>query len=179
MINEVTAERWKQIKEIFDEAAELDPLERVQYLDSACLKDNELRQAVEKMLAVEDDAELFLEESPVGSLERSNPQEFSNQDLGSYKLVKEIGHGGMGRVFLAERNDQEFKKKVAVKIVKRGMDTDDILRRFRHERQILAQLEHPNIAHLIDGGTTKDGLPFFVMEYVEGEDIISYSESNN
>lgn len=178
MLKEVTAERWKQIKEIFDEAAELNKSAQVQYLDSACSEDTDLRQAIEKMLAVENDAESFLEESPLETLEKSNQEELSNQHLGSYKLLKEIGRGGMGRVFLAERYDKEFKKKVAVKIVKRGMDTDDILRRFRHERQILAQLEHPNIAHLIDGGTTEDGLPYFVMEYVEGEDIISYSDSH-
>ena len=179
MLKQVAAERWKQIKEIFDEAAELGESERVQYLDSACFADADLREAVEKMLAIDDESESFLEESPLEILEKSHEESLLNQQIGSYKLLKEIGRGGMGAVYLAQRDDDEFEKKVAVKIVKRGMDTDDILRRFRHERQILAGLEHPNIARLIDGGTTTDGLPYFVLEYVEGEDIISYSNSQN
>jgi eukaryotic-like serine/threonine-protein kinase len=179
MSPENSAERWKQIKEIFDEAVELPSVERAQYLESVCQGDLDLREAVEKMLVIDDESSTFLEESPLEILEKSNQEELTNQHLGSYKLLKEIGRGGMGAVFLAERNDKEFEKKVAIKIVKRGMDTDDILRRFRHERQILASLEHPNIARMIDGGTTKDGLPYFVMEYIEGADIISYSDSNS
>src|SRR5204863_9694351 len=88
--------------------------------------------------------------------------------VGSYRVVREVGRGGMGAVYLAERADSAFHKRVAVKVVKRGMDTDFILRRFRHERQILASFDHPNIARLLDGGTTEEGLPYFVMEYVEG-----------
>ena len=83
--------------------------------------------------------------------------------VGIYELVKEIGRGGMGAVYLAERADGEFRQRVAVKLVKRGTDTDFVLNRFRHERQILASLEHPFIARLLDGGTTDDGLPYFVM----------------
>src|ERR671932_1486707 len=97
--------------------------------------------------------------------------------VGSYRIVREVGRGGMGAVYLAERVDSAFHKRVAVKVVKRGMDTDFILRRFRHERQILASFDHPNIARLLDGGTTDDGLPFFVMEYIEGSPVYRYSDA--
>jgi non-specific serine/threonine protein kinase/serine/threonine-protein kinase len=91
--------------------------------------------------------------------------------------VREIGHGGMGTVFLAIRADEQFKKRVAIKVVRRGMDTEAVLRRFRQERQILAGLEHPNIARLLDGGNTEDSLPYLVMEYVEGEPVTTWCES--
>ena len=91
-------------------------------------------------------------------------------------MLREIGHGGMGQVYLAVRADDEYKKRVALKIVKRGMGTQNIVRRFRNERQILAGLDHPNIAKLLDGGTTEDGLPYFVMEYVEGKPITDYCD---
>jgi TolB-like protein/Tfp pilus assembly protein PilF/tRNA A-37 threonylcarbamoyl transferase component Bud32 len=97
--------------------------------------------------------------------------------LGVYVLTKEIGRGGMGAVYLAERADGEFRQRVALKVIKRGMDTDFIVRRFRNERQILASLDHQNIARLLDGGTTDDGLPFFVMEYIEGAPVYSYSDA--
>src|SRR4029434_3458599 len=87
------------------------------------------------------------------------------------RLLKELGGGGMGTAYLAARADDEFQKNVAIKLIKRGMDTDAVLKRFRHERQILADLDHSNIARLLDGGTTAEGLPYFVMEYVDGEPI--------
>lgn len=98
--------------------------------------------------------------------------------LGNYKIVKEIGRGGMGTVYLAERADEQYEKRVAIKLIKRGMDTESVLRHFRNERQILASFDHPNIAHLFDGGTSGEGLPYFVMEYVEGVPIDRYSYSN-
>jgi non-specific serine/threonine protein kinase/serine/threonine-protein kinase len=97
--------------------------------------------------------------------------------VGAYRLVRELGHGGMGTVYLAVRDDDAFHKRVALKILRRGMDTDAIVRRFRTERQILAGLDHPNIAHLLDGGTTADGLPYLVMEYVEGVALGTYAET--
>src|SRR5262249_36142636 len=89
-----------------------------------------------------------------------------------------IGRGGMGEVYRAERDDEHYRQQVAIKIVKRGMDTDFILRRFRNERQILAGLEHPNIARLLDGGATEEGLPYYVMEYIEGRPIDEYCDTN-
>ncbi len=96
--------------------------------------------------------------------------------LGPYRLIREIGHGGMGSVYLGVRDDDAFQKRVAIKVLKRGMDTESIVRRFRHERQILAGLKHPFIAGLLDGGTTPDGRPYFAMEYVEGQPIADYCE---
>ena len=88
--------------------------------------------------------------------------------MGAYVIVRELGRGGMGTVFLAERADGQFEKQVAIKILNRGADTAEILRRFRAERQILARLDHPNIARLLDAGTTNDGLPYFIMDYIVG-----------
>ncbi len=99
--------------------------------------------------------------------------------VGPYRLIREIGRGGMGTVFLGARDDDAFHKRVAIKVLKRGMDTDAIVRRFRNERQILAGLEHPHIAGLLDGGTTPDGLPYFAMEYVEGQSITDYCETHD
>src|SRR5262245_8204323 len=98
--------------------------------------------------------------------------------IGPYKLIREIARGGMGAVYLAARADEEYRKQVAIKIVKRGMDTEAIVRRFRKERQILAGLDHPNIARLLDGGTTEDGLPYFVLEYVEGLPLDTYCDTH-
>jgi non-specific serine/threonine protein kinase/serine/threonine-protein kinase len=97
--------------------------------------------------------------------------------IGAYRLIRELGRGGMGTVYLAVRSDDAFQKRVAIKVLKRGMDSEAIVRRFRNERQILASLEHPYIASLLDGGTTADGLPYFAMEYVEGHTIVDYCEA--
>src|SRR5215813_4069565 len=99
--------------------------------------------------------------------------------LGNYQIVKEIGRGGMGSVYLAERADEQYQKRVAIKLIKRGMDTDSVLRHFRNERQILAGFDHPNIARLFDGGTTENGLPYFVMEFVEGLPIDEYCNQHS
>ena len=96
--------------------------------------------------------------------------------VGPYRIERELGRGGMGTVYLAERDEPGLRKTVAIKVVRRGMDTEVVLRRFRTERQILAALEHPGIARFYDGGTTEDGLPYFVMEYVPGEDLLSYCD---
>src|SRR5438876_7731635 len=93
------------------------------------------------------------------------------QFIGPYQIVQSMGEGGMGIVYLATRADREFKKHVAIKVIRKGMDSTEIVSRFRRERQILAALEHPNIARLLDGGTTEEGLPYFVMEYVQGRPL--------
>jgi non-specific serine/threonine protein kinase/serine/threonine-protein kinase len=99
--------------------------------------------------------------------------------IGPYRLIREIGRGGMGTVYLAGRSDDAFQKRVALKVLKRGMDTDAIVRRFRNERQILASLDHPFISGLLDGGTTPDGLPYFAMEFVEGHPIDEYCDAQH
>lgn len=171
---------WERIETIFLEAADL-PRDRQQaFLDQACAGDAGLRREVQSLLdsdrksgekitrAVEDEAQSLFGLSPV-----------VGSRLGAWRVVREIGRGGMGAVYLATRDDDQFQKTVAIKLVKRGMDTADVQRRFHHERQILAALDHPNIARLIDAGASADGRSFFVMEYVEGQPIDTYCRDHS
>lgn len=186
-------ELWAQIEEIFHAALDLPPDERTAFIETQCAGDAKLRGEVEKLINRHEKESKFLE-SPVWSdrqllkstlkqrialsLEREvgeAGESLNGQTIGAYRLSKELGRGGMGVVYLAERVDG-FRQQVAVKIVKRGMDTDFILRRFRQERQVLAALNHANIARLLDGGTTEDGRPFLVMEYIEGLPIDRYCD---
>jgi serine/threonine protein kinase/tetratricopeptide (TPR) repeat protein len=172
----VTPERWQQIKIVLEGALDREEAERTAFLDAACEGDDELRREVESLVASEPELGDFIE-TPVF---RIRPEEdvplAAGQRIGAYRVVRELGRGGMGSVYLAERADEEFEQRVALKLVRRGMDTDEIVRRFRSERQILAHLDHPNIAKLFDGGTTEDGRPYFLMEYVEGQPIDEYCD---
>ena len=173
-------DNWDRVQEIFLQAVDLCPAERSQVLDSACGDDDGLRQEIESLLQEDAAAEAALDtviRTEAASVLEEEPLS-AGVRLGAYRVIEEIGRGGMGSVYLAERDDDEYHKQVAIKVVKRGMDTEEVLRRFRNERQILAGLEHPYIAHLIDGGTTPDGRPFFVMEKVDGEPINVYSTSH-
>jgi serine/threonine protein kinase/Tol biopolymer transport system component/Tfp pilus assembly protein PilF len=178
----MTPERWKKVEEVFESALERSPDERGGYLAEACGGDESLRGQVETLLQSYEKAGSFIE-APVlapdaaRTLVDEHSPAMIGRRVGSYKLVREIGRGGMGSVYLAVRADDEFQKRVAIKLIKRGMDTDFIIRRFRNERQILASLDHPYVARLLDGGTTEDGLPYFVMEYVEGQPIHFYSDT--
>jgi eukaryotic-like serine/threonine-protein kinase len=166
---------WEQIENIFQEAADLPAQQQAAFLDRACLDNPELRREVQSLLdsdrksgekitrAVEDEAQSLFGLPPI-----------IGSRLGSYRVVREIGRGGMGAVYLAVRDDDQYQKNVAIKLVKRGMDTAEVLGRFQHERRILAGLDHAYIARLIDGGTAPDGRPFFVMDYVEGQSIDTY-----
>src|SRR5205085_1986310 len=143
----------------------------------------DIRAQVEYLLACDEQANDFIE-TPVLSLaaqvfEAQDSEPIEGNRIGAYKILREIGRGGMGTVYLAVRDDDEYERQVAIKLIKRGMDTDLVLRRFRNERQILAHLDQPNIAKLHDGGTTKDGRPYFVMEYIEGMPITEYCELHN
>ena len=111
-----------------------------------------------------------------GSSRTRKPDRLVGQTIGHWEILKRIGSGGMGAVYLARRADRQYEQQVAIKLIKRGMDTEAMLRRFRNERQILAGFDHPNIARLLDGDTTDDGLPYFVMEYVEGLPIDEYCD---
>jgi len=166
---------WKRIQSLFLEAVDLCPEERARFLDTACPDDAEIRRQVESLLAHDGaDARRIEEalEDTAQSLLAS--EDVTGKRLGAWRVLREIGRGGMGAVYLATRDDDQFQKRVAIKVVKRGMDTAELLRRFRRERQILANLDHPYIARLIDGGSTPDGRPFLVMEYVEGRPIDVY-----
>ena len=174
------ADNWERIEEIFFEAADLSASERAKFLDRACEGDAVLRLEVESLLQEDSTAEVSLEtaiRAEAAAMLADEPL-LAGDRLGAYRVIEEIGRGGMGSVYLAERDDDEYHKRVAIKVVKRGMDTDEVLRRFRHERQILAVLEHPYIARLMDGGTTRDGRPFFVMEKVKGEPINVYCSNH-
>jgi eukaryotic-like serine/threonine-protein kinase len=173
-------ERWSQIEGLFLEAMEMPPAERVRFLDKACNGDEALRREVNSLLENDAPNSPLLQQSLPsitdlrGGSGSSSPSNMEGRRIGVYRLVRLLGHGGMGSVHLAVRDDEQFHKEVAVKILKRGMDTDFMLGHFRQERQILANLEHPFIARLIDGGATDDGLPFFVLEYVDGLPITRY-----
>jgi serine/threonine protein kinase len=167
-------EQWQKLEEIFQTAADLPPDGQTAYLDAACRGDSELRHEVEAMLAV----------SPLGFLEsviaaeadelaEEEPDPLIGTWFGPYRIDGLLGRGGMGAVYRAFREDDQFRKEVAIKVIPRMLAGPDVVARFRSERQILANLEHSNIARLLDGGT-KDGIPYLVMEYVEGVPITQY-----
>lgn len=172
---------WRRVREIF-EAALTRPLDdRETFLAEACGDDLELRREVVALLASHDSAATFLENpavsrtnGPSAKARPDTPDSMVGRVIGPYLIESCIGHGGMGSVYIARRADRAFERRVAIKMIRRGMDTDIVIQRFEHERQILASLDHPHIARLYDGGTTPDGMPYFVMEYVEGEPITDY-----
>lgn len=176
-------DRWKQVREVLDHAIALPDSERTSFLNSACAGDLELRAEVESLLSSHEKAgSIFLQNPPV-DLKSALPEPARSADrvgrrVGVYQIMEEIGHGGMGEVYRAVRADGQFDKQVAIKLVRVGLDTASVLERFRHERQILASLDHPNIARLHDGGTTEDGIPYLVMELIEGIPIDQYCEDH-
>lgn len=176
----MNTERWQRINDIFLAVCDESPEKRVTILDAMCEGDDELKSEVLALLHADvKDATLLDGEiqQSINHLFEELPELPAPEQIGPYKVVSELGRGGMGVVYRVERGDNEYKKSMALKLVKRGMDTDEILKRFRHERQILASLEHPNIARLYDGGATEDGRPYLVMEYVEGEPITQYCDN--
>ncbi len=171
----MSPEFWEQVQIVVDESLCLAAQDRAAFLDKACAGKLELKKEVDSLLAGAEEAVDFIED-PVFSLHTGRSADSAAEGrVGAYKIRHQVGSGGMGSVYLASRAD-DFEKSVAIKILKRGMDTDEIVRRFEHERQILANLDHPNISKLLDGGTTGDGLPYFVMERVEGEPIDRYCD---
>ena len=174
----MTKERWQQVKAVLDGALERTGAERMAFLAATCQGDEELRNEVDSLLASEAKAEDFIE-TPIFRIWKEDEKPLAEgQRIGAYRIVREAGRGGMGAVYLAERADEEFRRQAAIKLVRRGMDTDEIVRRFRAERQILANLDHPNVARLLDAGTTEDGRPYFVMEWVEGRPIDEYCDAH-
>jgi len=160
--------RWPRICAIFDAAQALAPGERPALLDRECGSDGDLRRQVELLLEAEE-AERRLESADMSIAKGAA--------IGPYRLQEEVGRGGMGTVWRAERADGEFQQTVAVKLIKRGMDTNEVIRRFAQERQILSRLDHPNIARLLDGGSTEEGRPYLVMEFIEGRPLVEYCEA--
>ena len=170
-------DRWARIRELFQEAAGLPASAREAFLETACAGDRELQVEVESLLAAGDQAQSFLSRAVgAAAADVADGPSYVGRRLGAYSVTRELGRGGMGAVYLAVRADDEYRKHVAVKVIRAGADDPDIRRRFRIERQILANLEHPNIARLLDGGTSDDDLPYVVMEYVDGEPLDVYCD---
>jgi eukaryotic-like serine/threonine-protein kinase len=173
--------QWQRLKTIVADALEqTGPADRPGFVRRSCRGDEELLRNAESLLA---EAEALLAESddPFEQCAENATRTLWSEDpsalgkrVGAYTLIREIGRGGMGTVYLAYRADGAFEKQVAIKVLKRGTDTDEVLARFDAERRILARLDHPHIARLLDAGSTADGLPYFVMEYVEGQTVTRY-----
>jgi serine/threonine protein kinase len=181
--------RWQRIEALFDDALERDPQERAAWVKEQAGTDEELARQVMEMLKASGEAATFLESTNRSDLENAlarmasaveeDTREGSDPErAGPYRLIRKLGRGGMGQVYLGVRDDEAYKRYVAVKVIRRGMDTEDILKRFRVERRILASLNHPGIAQLLDGGSTEEGVSYFVMEYVDGESITKYCDEH-
>lgn len=173
----MTPERWHKIEEIYQTVIDLPPAERAGRLTQFCADDTALRREIEALLAEDETADEFLQapiQEAASTLQFRHDDELVGQDIGPYHIRRLLGQGGMGAVYLAERADDEYYRQVALKIVRRGLDSRFVLKRFRVERQILATLAHPNIAQLLDGGTTASGLPYLVMEYIDGQPLTEY-----
>jgi eukaryotic-like serine/threonine-protein kinase len=171
--------RWQRLKSILADVLEhTSPEERTATLKQSCDGDTALLREAQKLLA--QDTSVFEEFAEIAATRlRCDERDRIGERMGAYAVVKELGRGGMGAVYLAKRADGQFEKRVAIKVLKRGTDTDEVLRRFRIERQILANLEHPHITRLLDAGTTTDGLPYFIMEFIEGTPIAQFVRHEN
>ena len=190
----MTPEEWQRIRPILESALELEGESREQFLSEACA-DEPLRREVESLLAQQHRAENFLESPAIeaapkelarkaglaaeetGGEPARREHSLIGRRISHYWIVDRLASGGMGEVYRAIRVDEQYEKQVAIKVVRPGWETEFILRRFQTERQVLASLEHPNIARLLDAGTTKDGLPYFVMELIEGKAIDEYCDA--
>jgi len=175
-------ERWQQVKQLLDQAIAFDAAERSSFLERQCGIDSELRSEVDSLLSAHDQAGSGFLREPVINLSGNAAAAVAparERRIGPYQLVEEIGHGGMGEVYRALRVDGQYNKEVAIKFVRGGFESSSLMERFRHERQILASLDHPNIARLLDGGATPDGIPYLVMELIEGVSIDRYCDDHN
>ena len=180
----MTAGRWSEVKAVLSGVLDADASERPALLDRLCGPDTDLRTTVESLLAMESKIDSFDTAALPGSHFRS-PALWADEtpkpplQIGPYSILHEIGRGGMGVVYLADRADGEYRKRVAIKLITGARHEQNLDQRFRRERQILAQLEHPNIARLLDGGATDSGQPYFVMEYVEGPPLLVWCDEHH
>ena len=169
----VTPQDWSRVRALLEQALERSPDERAAFVTDACDGDAALRERVLRLLARDAEPEDALDPPDAAQLSVLTAE---GARIGPYELRREIGSGGMGTVHLAVRVDGEFRRRVAIKLLRAGRETDELLERFRRERQVLANLDHPGIARLIDGGRTEQGAPYLVMEYVEGAPLDEYCE---
>jgi serine/threonine protein kinase len=174
----------EKISEILADCLEMKTSERRKYLNKSDIEP-EIRAEVKSFLDLETDTETFMSLSAVDvskdfiPLSRNDDNQSAARQIGIYKVIKELGLGGMGAVYLAERTDGKFKQKVAVKLLKREFNIEKIRQIFKREKEILAALSHPNIAHLLDAGKTDDGIPYLVMEYIEGVPVDKFCFENS
>lgn len=178
----MSPEKWARVQEIFLEAETMDAAARALYISKACEGDTGLQGEVESLLKSSESSGTVLEvamKKAVGLAAASQDPFLREGRVGAYKLERLIGSGGMGSVYLASRADSQFEKQVAIKLVRSGLDSPEIMQRFLSERQILAKLDHPNIARMLDGGTLSSGQPYVVMEYVDGLPIDAYCAQHN
>jgi len=171
---------WQQVKEIFAEALDLPANQRLDFLNSKCNGREDLFREVSSLLSASAETENLIETNAIDLASKIgvNENDYAQQHFGNYKILREIGSGGMGTVFLASRDDGEFSMQVALKIVRQSVADREIISRFKRERQILANLNHPNIAVLHDGGVSDKGEPFLAMEYVDGDTLTDFAEKN-
>lgn len=169
----MTPKVWERVKNLVADALEKPEKERGAFVSESG-EDTTVRREAQSMLAQSAERLEACAENLTEPIKHNGS--LVGERIGAYRIVREIGRGGMGAVYLAQRADGAFEKQVAIKVLKRGTDTDEVLRRFHAERQILARLSHPNISNLLDAGTTDDGLPYFVMDYVDGKPITKYAE---
>jgi tetratricopeptide (TPR) repeat protein/predicted Ser/Thr protein kinase len=182
---ELTPDRWRRVATILDEVLELPPAEQTGYLELACSGDSDLRSDVEALLAADASSGEFLEVPAAEYLTSVFGEALpgaagalaAGARIGPFRVVRELAHGGMGEVYLAERADGQFEQQVALKLVRSGMDSAEVHRKFLAERQILARLHHPHIAGLLDGGLTVEGRPWFAMEYIAGAQLKAWCDS--
>jgi eukaryotic-like serine/threonine-protein kinase len=179
----VTPERWQQIKDVLASALEIAPAERSSYLNRSCALDPALMHEVELLLLDEDKVSpQFLNDTALAAAAAEILPEESGRwigrRVGAYRILDQIGAGGMGEVYRATRDDDQYRQQVALKLVRAGQDSAFVITRFKNERQILATLDHPNIARLLDGGTTEEGTPYFVMELIKGQPISEYCDAH-
>lgn len=175
-------QKWNTVKELFNRALDIEIGKREEWLKEACAGDEELYNEVKKLLDarnVSSPIDNPLEKLPDTIFSPEPDDDDKNRQVGNYRLLEVIGYGGMGVVYRAERVDGEFEQHVALKFLRFGMASKKLISRFKKERQILAKLQHPNIARLYDGGVMKDGTPWFSMEYIEGVPITEYAKKNN
>ena len=170
----MNAERWNQVQTLFKEILELDHDSRVTRLNEVRDTDDELFREIQSLLAADADHSSILDGFAIDAIDISGLLSIDGTRVGPFEIVRQVGSGGMGNVYLAKRVEGGFEQTVALKLIKYGMDSEQILRRFESERQILARLQHPNIARLVDGGIKDDGRPWFAMDYVQGEPIDEY-----
>ena len=177
----MTPERWKKIEEIFSQAIELPKPEREAFLQHTCSDDAELLTELQSLLEHEHETGTMLAtviSHAAGSLSESELKRFEGRHIGPYRITGLIGQGGMAEVYSAIRDDDQYQKQVAIKLI-RNPGAAFLIKRFQYERQILASLENPCIARFLEGGTTEDGIPYLVMEYIKGEPITTYCASRN